>query len=203
MKILTFKHKAFVFAILLVIVVFIISIFNLIFPVLKKDVFVKYKNLQVDKIGVLSTCDKNERISLFNKDIFIDYIFNESRAVTFKEYKEIHSYNTKYDMYIVSFELENNTDKTLGLFCVEEVKNDFSIVHNSLSNEESVFVKPGEKYIICITVYIDRERVFEPNEKFILEQIDKICFSEIDSASNWDIFKQDIMGVFTKKYMVL
>lgn len=189
--------------IFLVVVIIFLGVIACLLPIKSKKAFVVTQNLQVEKIGVLWTYEENQEISLLNEDVFTDYFFNESHGMSFKEFKNVFSYNTNYDLYTVSFEIKNNSPNTLGLFSIESNHNDFVVVHNYLDNEEVVFIEPGETYLVGLRVYVHRDTVSNPDENFILEQIDKICFSEISSTSNIDIFMAEIKSVFYKDFFCL
>lgn len=187
----------------LVVVIIFLGVIACLLPIKSKKAFVVTQNLHVEKIGVLWTYEENQEISLLNGDVFTDYFFNESRGMSFKEFKNVFSYNTDYDLYTVSFELKNNSPNTLGLFSIESNHNDSVVVYNYLDNEEVVFIEPGEIYLVGLRVYVNRDTVPNPDDDFILEQIDKICFSEIRSTSNIDIFAAEFKSVFYEDFFSL
>lgn len=201
---MTLNKKSFIklskVILLLIVFIFFVRYF---LPIKIEKKLVEIKDLSVQKIGVLKTYEHNQDITIFEKEIFDDYFINHSHGISFNEYKKIYSYNTKYDLYTVSLYVKNNSLNTIGLFYVESYSDNFIIVPRPINNEESVFIDPGDTYLIGIDVYVNREYMPYVDDEFISSQIDEICFSQIKDKRNSSIFAAEISSIFYKEYFTL
>ena len=199
---MTKKLKSILTAVSLSVVaaVLIGALYSIFLPLSINETNIELKNIAVKNIGKALYGE-----ALTKKEWRSDYFYNKSfYAMDWDEYEKIYCKNSSFEGFSVSFDIVNNTDKVMGLFSVNGFESEYIVVMDCLDNEETVYISPGESYLVSFVVYVDCDEFTDVDEEFILSKIEKIEYSPLRGTSNTSIFfGGNIGGLFYKRFFAV